>query len=187
MTPGLLHPTRDHPSEKERTTLVGMTRSPRALGPLALLLPVLAGCTPALVVEPAPNAADPACAEIMLRMPHEVDGQPDRDTSSQGTEAWGDPAIAIARCGMEPPAPTTDRCVSVDGVDWISTGQTDESWTFVSYGREPAVEVLVDPTAVPGATVLAEVSPAVAQIEPYASCVGPDEVTEEGVPEVPED
>lgn len=153
------------------TILVGMLRLLRAAGPLALLA-ALAGCAPTLTVEPAPSPDDPACADVMLRMPEEIDGSTDRDTSSQGTEAWGDPAIAIVRCGMEPPAPTTDSCVNVSGVDWISTEESEDYWRFVSYGRSPALEVLVDPTAVAGATVLAEISPAIAQIEPYAECVG---------------
>lgn len=156
----------------------------RRLVPLLVLAPVLAACTPALVVEPAPQAHDPACAEVMLRMPDEIDGAPDRDTSAQGTEAWGEPALAIARCGMEPPAPTTDRCVTVDGVDWISTEESEESWTFVTYGRTPAVEVILDPRRVSGATVLSTVSPAVAVLERTGECVGAHDA--EQVPEAPE-
>lgn len=160
-------------------------RALRRVVPLALLAPVLAACTPALTVDPAPNAHDPACADVMLRMPDEIDGTPDRDTSSQGTEAWGDPAIAIARCGMEPPAPTTDRCVTVDGVDWISTEEAADSWTFVTYGRTPAVEVILDPQKVSGATVLSSVSPAVALLEETSACVGAHDA--EQVPELPEE
>lgn len=148
-----------------------------ALGSL-LLLPVLSACAPVLVVEPAPRAAEPACADVMLRMPQELDGHQDRDTSSQGTEAWGDPAVAIARCGMEPPGPSTDPCVSVDGVDWISTEESADSWRFLTYGRTPAVEVIVDPTAVAGATVLSEVSPAVLPLEQTGECVGAEDALE---------
>ena len=55
--------------------------------------------------------------------------------------AWGDPPI-IARCGLPAPAPTTDSCVVVDGVDWVVRELTDGT-AAVTFGREPAIEVLV--------------------------------------------
>src|SRR5699024_1672679 len=80
----------------------------------------LAGCARTVIVEPAQDAANPQCADIMLTLPDEIAGEQARRTSSQGTKAWGDPSIAVLRCGVTPPGPTTDRCVSVSGVDWIS-------------------------------------------------------------------
>ena len=44
-------------------------------------------------------------------------------------------------CGLPAPAPTTDSCVVVDGVDWVVRELTDG--TAVTFGREPAIEVLV--------------------------------------------
>ena len=54
--------------------------------------------------------------------------------------AWGDPAI-IARCGLDPLGPTTEECVSVDGIDWVVRRLTDGS-AATTYGRDPAIEVL---------------------------------------------
>ena len=136
---------------------------------------LLTGCTPTLIVEEPADAANPDCATVMLRMPEEIDGVTDRTTSAQSTEAWGDPAMAIARCGVEVPGPTTDECVSVDGVDWISR-PGDDYWQFVTYGREPAVEVLVSRERVGGETVLAAISQAVAVIEPTAKCLDRSDV-----------
>ena len=113
----------------------------------------------------------------MLRMPDEIAGEKSRTTSSQGTEAWGDPNIAVVRCGVTPPGPTTDQCVSVSSVDWISKASEEEdTWVFTSYGRTPAVEVLVNRKAESGNNVLAAISPALTAIKPEAKCVGAEDL-----------
>lgn len=58
-----------------------------------------------------------------------------------GVAAWGDPAI-IARCGVTPPGPTTLECIAVDSVDWIVEPLTD-GMVFTTFGRDPAMEVIV--------------------------------------------
>ncbi len=141
----------------------------------ASALVTLSGCTSMLVVDPAEDAADPDCALPMLLMPDEVNELSQRATSSQGTTAWGEPATVIVRCGVAPPAPTTDPCVSVDGVDWVQVRAEEDTWQFVTYGRTPAVEVLVTPTEVSGATALASVSSAVSEIEQTAQCVSAED------------
>ncbi len=137
----------------------------------------LAGCASTVIVEAAPDAQNPKCAEIMLRLPDEVSGEKERQTSSQGTEAWGDPSIAVLRCGVTPPGPTTDPCVSVGNVDWISRpSEEGDTWRFTSYGRTPAVEVLVNRKSESGANVLAAVSPALEPMPAEAKCVGAEDV-----------
>lgn len=49
----------------------------------------------------------------------------------------------MARCGKAPPGPTTDPCIDVNGIDWVATTLDDGGTMFTTYGREPAVEVLV--------------------------------------------
>lgn len=138
----------------------------------------LSGCARTVIVDPAKDAQNPKCADIMLRLPDEVSGQKARKASSQGTKAWGDPSIAVVRCGVTPPGPTTDQCVSVSGVDWISkASDEDDTWAFTSYGRTPAVEVLVDRKAESGNDVLAAISPALSAIKPEAKCVGADDIS----------
>ncbi|RBP67949.1 uncharacterized protein DUF3515 [Brevibacterium sanguinis] len=137
----------------------------------------LAGCAPTVIVEPAPDAQNPLCADIMLSLPDEVSGEKERKTSSQATKAWGDPSVAVLRCGVTPPGPTTDPCVSVGDVDWISRPSEDgDTWQFTSYGRTPAVEVLVNRKAGPGADVLASVSPALERMPAEARCVGAEDL-----------
>jgi hypothetical protein len=100
-----------------------------------------AGCSGAPEVALAPLAAQPECSG--LSWPAEIAGGERTTTSPEdpSAAAWGDPPV-IARCGLPAPAPTTDSCVDVDGVDWVVRQLTDGT-AAVTYGREPALEVLV--------------------------------------------
>lgn len=152
--------------------------------PPALALPavlVLGGCSATVGVSPAVHADDPACASVLLALPESLgEGLERVQTSSQGTAAWGTAQQAVVlRCGVEPPGPTIEQCVTMEtasgaSVDWLvsagsdgadgasdgaaTTGSpsTDPSatpdpvldpggsdWTFLTYGRDPAVEVVV--------------------------------------------
>lgn len=105
----------------------------------------LAGCSRGEVaVSPAPMAAEPACAQAAGRYPQAVAGavrQPVAEEARDSAAAWGNPAI-VARCGVEPPAPSTDRCLTIEGVDWV-VEELDDGIALVTYGRTPALEVLV--------------------------------------------
>lgn len=79
----------------------------------------LSACSAAVSVDPAPDAASPACAPEMIAMPDTLGDAALRTTTSQATAAWGDPSAVILRCGVPTPGPTTDRCVTVNGVDWV--------------------------------------------------------------------
>ncbi|WP_293697554.1 DUF3515 domain-containing protein [uncultured Agrococcus sp.] len=146
------------------------------------LATLLTACGPAgtVSVDPAENAIDPACASVVLNLPEEMgtgeEPLPKRQTSSQGTGAWGSPAAVVMRCGVPEPGPTTDTCMPVDDVDWINVHTEGDTYTFVTYGRSPAVEVTIDTTQVTGVEALGRVSPALGNTELYATCVGYDEV-----------
>lgn len=92
---------------------------------------------------PADNASNPLCAKAARHWPTTVASQKSRQvsTDSATVHAWGDPAI-IARCGVTPPGPTSTGCVSVDGIDWVGSKLSDGG-RYVTYGRSPAIEVLV--------------------------------------------
>ncbi|HET7399240.1 MAG TPA: DUF3515 family protein [Intrasporangium sp.] len=68
-------------------------------------------------------------------------GRVETTPASAAVAAWGDPAI-VARCGLAPLGPTSDPCVTVDGVDWVVRALSDGS-AATTYGRDPALEVLV--------------------------------------------
>ncbi|ROR71954.1 DUF3515 family protein [Bogoriella caseilytica] len=160
---------------------------PRRVWSYAILagLILLTGCAAPVDIPAGSYAADPACAEVLLASPDELQGFERRSTSSQATTAWGSPAATL-RCGVAPPPPTTDRCVNVEvgdtAVDWVSVaedepeaGASGGAWTFITYGRVPAVEVVV-PVALVGdgqaAAYLAELGPAVSRIPAERACVG---------------
>ncbi|MGX5716427.1 DUF3515 domain-containing protein [Arthrobacter sp. MAHUQ-56] len=135
----------------------------------------LAACSPAVDVTPAKDAANPACAPMMVALPDAIGDSKLRKTNSQATAAWGDPSLVILRCGVNVPGPTTDRCVTVNGVDWVIK-EGDPVWTLTTYGREPATEILMDPDKISSATVLADLSAAAAKVPAVRNCVGQEEL-----------
>ncbi|GAB3284452.1 DUF3515 domain-containing protein [Sinomonas notoginsengisoli] len=177
-------------------------------GASALLLVLgsaLAGCSAPVTVQPAPNAANPACAPLMLALPDTLGNAQLRKTTSQATAAWGDPSAVVLRCGVASPGPTTDRCVSVNGVDWVikensteggsasgvapgggpaspspapsvTPEETGGTYTLTTFGREPAAELLLDAGRISSATVLASLSPAVSKIPATRHCVGQEDL-----------
>lgn len=142
----------------------------RALAACALVL-AASGCTAAVVVDPAPYAADPQCAEVMLGIPDEVGGLSLRDTTSQATAAYGEDAMIIVRCGVEPPGPSSERCVAIEtssaSQDWLVT-ETDDTWIAVAFGRSPATEVVIPKIRADQAVgeLLAQFSPAASLADP---------------------
>lgn len=122
-----------------------------ALVALPAAVAVLAACTPTIGVEVAEDAANPACADVVLAVPESLGTDlPKVRTNSQATAAWGEPGAAVTlRCGVMPPGASADcqRVESADGtvVDWIVATDGEGTWSFVTYGRDPAVEVIVPP------------------------------------------
>lgn len=107
----------------------------------------------------------------MVILPDEVSGLQRRDTNSQATAVWGDPAAVVLRCGVESPsAVTTDPCVTANGVDWIAR-EGEGAWTLTTYGREPATEVLFDPLVVPSSNVLPELAASIQAVESQTECL----------------
>lgn len=149
-------------------------RAASLLAVTAALLGVSA-CSPAVDVKPAGDAANPACASMMVALPDAIGDSTLRKTNSQATAAWGDPSLVVLRCGVNAPGPTTDRCVSVNGVDWVIK-EGDPVWTLTTFGREPATEILMDPDKISSATVLADLSGPAAKIQQVRKCVGQEDL-----------
>ncbi|WP_136052177.1 DUF3515 domain-containing protein [Microbacterium sp. K36] len=102
----------------------------------------LAGCSTTVHLEPAEDANDPACANVSVLLPDSVGGYERVWTDAQATGAWGDPTVVL-RCGVEPPAPSDLVCTTLGGVDWLVLEQEEERQRLVTYGREPAIEVII--------------------------------------------
>lgn len=122
-----------------------------------------------LAIEPAAAGADPACARVAAAWPLQVAGQSRVSVAQDpaGVAAWGEPAI-VARCGVAPPPPTTHDCIAADGVDWVArplpAGQGGGGTLFLSYGRDPAIEVRVPAAYAPEPLALGAFAEAARQI-----------------------
>lgn len=119
---------------------------------------LLTGCTSTVSLQPAENANAPACADVTVRLPDTVDGQPRRWTDAQATGAWGDPASVIITCGVPELGPTTLPCHSVNGVDWVIDESDAPRYRVTTFDRTPAVEVYLDNDVVSSAQVLDRLS-----------------------------
>ena len=143
-----------------------------ALSAAAIALTLsLSACSPTVSLEPAADANNPGCAEVIVRLPDAVDGQERRNTNAQSTAAWGNPATVILRCGIEPVEISTLPCVTANGVDWIVDDSAKPSFRFISFGRTPALEVIVDSENAVGVNALDSLAEAVKSIEPTKECV----------------
>lgn len=112
----------------------------------------LTGCSSSVEVAAPDDSDNPACADIAW--PEEISGNTRVTTTPEApwVAAWGDPAI-IARCGIPAMEPTTLDCVGVDDIDWI-VKELDGGTAMVTYGTDPALEVLVPDSYGPGPLLL---------------------------------
>jgi hypothetical protein len=140
------------------------------LASVALSLAFLTGCAPTVVLDPAADANNPECAEIIVRLPDTLADQPKRTVNAQSTAAWGEPVAVILRCGLEPVEVSPLPCVSASDVDWLIDDTNAPSFRFISYARTPATEVIVDSTVVAGITVLEQLAGSVGVLEPSKRC-----------------
>ena len=98
-------------------------------------------------VEAAPDAADPACTRLLADLPGDLDGLAQRPQGAAGVAAWGGDQVVL-RCGSVVLGPTSKPCVPVGpqegpSVDWVEDARSDRAVRFLTYGRDPAVEVTV--------------------------------------------
>jgi hypothetical protein len=135
-------------------------------------LPLLTGCAATVVLIPAPDANNPKCAEVIVRLPQETDTQAKRSTNSQSTAAWGTPVSITLRCGVTPVMVSALPCVTAGGVDWLVDESAKPSYTFTSFGRIPATAITIDSTKVSGASVLEDLGQAVQFTPSTKKCLG---------------
>lgn len=119
-----------------------------------------------VALEPAALAAAPECAEVSVRLPQAIGELDRRETNAQATAAWGAPVAVLLRCGLEPVAVSDDPCLEVEDLEvaWLVDESAAPDYRFTSYGRAPAVEVIVDSTRVSGQSALSSLDIAVAAL-----------------------
>ncbi len=144
----------------------------------APLLLVLAGCAPVVALRPAADAINPQCAAVIVALPATVAVLPARQTDAQGTAAWGTPVGVVLHCGVPVPAPTaTLPCITVRGVDWLRDDKDIANSIFTTYGRDPAIEVVIDGNRASGLATLTDLTFAVTNIPPTRACIAPQNTT----------
>ena len=140
----------------------------------------VSGCSTTQPMVAAPAANDPLCAEVMVRLPEALENAsgPRQDrvwTDAQATGAWGTPTSVTLRCGVEPPGPSTLRCVTFQNVDWLVDPQEGTRLVrLVTYGRTPAVEVRVDSSKISPDGVLDTLGPKLMKLPSTARCTAPE-------------
>jgi len=104
----------------------------------------LAGCSPVVSMTPAAEFAnDPECAAVSVRMPETISSYALRQTDAQATAAWGEPTVVLSYCGVPVPEVSDLPCVEIGGIFWLRE-EVPAGLAFTSYGRDPAVRVVVD-------------------------------------------
>lgn len=136
----------------------------------AALVAGLAACSPVITLDAAPDANNPACAEISVRLPDAVGDQGRRSTNAQATAAWGEPSSVILRCGLPEVLVSELPCVSAGEIDWLVDDSASPKYRFITFGRNPATEVIVDSTVISGVSALEGVASAVANIAATKWC-----------------
>lgn len=112
----------------------------------------------------------------MVRLPDAIGINERRSTNAQSTAAWGEPAAVIARCGLAETGPSTLPCFTVNEIDWLRDDSQDPSFVFTTYGRFPAIEVVIDSDLTSGTEALDALSRAVGEIPATSACIGADDV-----------
>jgi Protein of unknown function (DUF3515) len=148
----------------------------------ALLLGLVA-CAPAVPMTPAPDATNPACADVIVRLRSltALGDNERRETNAQATAAWGNPAAVLLRCGVAVPGPSTLLCVTLKGIDWLRDDSEAPNYVFTTYGRDPAVQVVINGNEASGTDALIDLSNAVGSIPATRACTNPDDVL--GIPD----
>lgn len=148
-----------------------MQKLTTALAASAILLTTLAGCAgPEVALTPAVNANDPACADVIVRLPDSISDQERRRTNAQSTGAWGSPTSVEMFCGIEPSGPTELPCANVNGIDWLMDNSEAPIYRFEAYGRQPGLEVYVDSEKVSGTEVVSALAQSAALLTQVREC-----------------
>ena len=69
------------------------------------------------------------------------------------------------------------------GIDWLRDPANDPTYVFTTYGRVPALEVIIDSTAVSGFEVLSELAAAVSHLPVEGRCLSVTDVVDPTVEE----
>lgn len=155
---------------------MSFTRRSAALAVLGLSATLLVGCSPTIALEPAPDANNPLCANVMVNLPdtiaaNEASTSLERVwTDAQSTAAWGDPVSIYFTCGVEVPAASALPCQSFQGFDWLIDDTDAPFFRMTVFGREPAIQVYFNSEVVSSAEVLGRIGKAAQDLPLTGAC-----------------
>jgi uncharacterized protein YceK len=136
-----------------------------------MVLPLLVtGCASTVHLSPAEAANSATCAKLQVRLPDTVDGLGLRSTDAQSTAAWGEPASVLYRCGLPEVKLSAFKCVTSEGVDWLVDDSAAPSYRFITFGRNPASEVIIDSNKAVGVNVLDQLAATIKLQPATANC-----------------
>ncbi|MDG2496628.1 MAG: DUF3515 family protein [Aquiluna sp.] len=140
-----------------------------------LIIPLIAalslsGCVQAVSLEAAEDANNPVCAEVMVRLPATLGEHEIRYTNAQATAAWGNPAVILLRCGLEPVEVSALPCVTAGSTDWLVDESAAPNFRFISYATTPAVEVVINSENASGVTTLEGLAQALSPLPKSKVC-----------------
>jgi hypothetical protein len=111
----------------------------------------------------------------MVRLPATLSTADRVWTDAQATASWGTPSEVILACGVPVPGPTTLKCIAFHGVDWIVEPTKDYTYRVTTFGRTPAVQLLIDTKKIDSNAVLSAVSLAASTLPTKGSgCTAPE-------------
>jgi len=137
---------------------------------LTVLPLLLTGCSATVHLEPAEAANSGICAKLQVRLPETLDGLALRSTDAQSTAAWGEPAAVLYRCGLPEVRLSAFKCVTSEGVDWLIDDSAAPSYRFITFGRNPASEVIIDSNKAVGVNVLDQLASTIKLQPATANC-----------------
>lgn len=139
-------------------------RRARAVLVAGLIAVALAGCSPVVSMTPAAeHANDPGCAAAIVRLPDTLGDFALRQTDAQATAAWGEPTVALLYCGVPVPQASDLPCVKIEGLFWLRE-EVAAGLALTTYGRDPAVRLVVDADALSPGIALNQIANAVSYL-----------------------
>lgn len=151
-------------------------RRTTALAILGLSATLLAGCSTTIALEPAPDANNPLCANVMVNLPDSIAAN-DPNTSlkrvwtdAQSTAAWGDPVSIYFSCGVDVPVASELVCQTHQGFDWLIDDTDAPFYRMTVFGREPAIQVYFNSEVVSSVEVLSRVGKAAQDLPLTGKC-----------------
>jgi Protein of unknown function (DUF3515) len=132
----------------------------------AVFCALVTGCSPIVALDPAPHANDPTCADVIVHLPSTLENLPRRETNAQATGAWGEPATILLRCGVTVPVASDLPCVQTDDIQWLRDDSKAPTYVFTTYGRTPAIAVVIDQKKLSPGPTLQDLEGVVAYTKP---------------------